>query len=281
MPLQGNMNSDNSALSGITLDYGPFAFMEKFSPLYNSWVGGGMPYSFGRQPQAAAVNLAGLSAPFIELVELVGKEEGLSPSEVESSRDEIRGAVSHGFVDSFHSMHDANCRAKLGFASWDAEAEALWSELFGLMSSRCGKAGIDFTLLFRSLCVPPPTAGGEGSLLDTVRPAAFEDVEKWPADHREEWEGWLRKYFDKVAADDRSESDRLAEMKNNNPKYILRNWMAKEAYEAAARGDCSIVRELLEVLTRPYDEQSDKIADRWGGLTPEWARDRAGLAYMS
>ena len=66
------MNSDNSALSGITLDYGPFAFMEKFQPLYNPWVGGGMPYSFGRQPQAAALNLAGLSAAFVELLEAVG-----------------------------------------------------------------------------------------------------------------------------------------------------------------------------------------------------------------
>ena len=119
---QGNMNSDNSALSGITLDYGPFAFMEKFQPLYNPWVGGGMPYSFGRQPQAAALNLAGLSAAFVELLEAVGKEEGLTAEKMERQVGELRGAVSNGFVDSFHAKHDANCRAKLGLASWDAEA---------------------------------------------------------------------------------------------------------------------------------------------------------------
>ena len=116
------MNSDNSALSGITLDYGPFAFMEKFQPLYNPWVGGGMPYSFGRQPQAAALNLAGLSAAFVELLEAVGNEEGLTAEKMERQVGELRGAVSNGFVDSFHAKHDANCRAKLGLASWDAEA---------------------------------------------------------------------------------------------------------------------------------------------------------------
>eukprot|EP00966_Prymnesium_polylepis_P122510 2832214-Prymnesium_polylepis.1 len=61
--------ADNSALSGVTLDYGPFAFMEKFAPMYNPWVGGGVPYCFARQPQAAAVNLAGLSAAFAELMQ--------------------------------------------------------------------------------------------------------------------------------------------------------------------------------------------------------------------
>ena len=53
---QGNLNSDNSALGGVTLDYGPFAFMERFNLLYNPWVGGGLPYSFAKQPQALATN---------------------------------------------------------------------------------------------------------------------------------------------------------------------------------------------------------------------------------
>ena len=65
---QGNLNSDNAALGGVTLDYGPFAFMERFQPMWCPWVGGGMPYAFGRQPQAAAVNLVGLSQAFVALV---------------------------------------------------------------------------------------------------------------------------------------------------------------------------------------------------------------------
>ena len=87
------MNSDNSALGGVTLDYGPFAFMERFVPMYNPWVGGGPQYAFGRQPQAAAVNLAGLAPSFIELVQLAGTKEGLSKAERDAAVDEIRDAV--------------------------------------------------------------------------------------------------------------------------------------------------------------------------------------------
>ena len=119
------MNSDNSALGGVTLDYGPFAFMEKFVPMYNPWVGGGTQYAFGRQPQAAAVNLAGLAPSFIELVQLEGSEEGLSKAERDAAVEEIKQAVQMGYVDTFHAKHDDNCRAKLGLAAWDDDAQEL------------------------------------------------------------------------------------------------------------------------------------------------------------
>ena len=153
---QGNMNSDNSALGGVTLDYGPFAFMEKFVPMYNPWVGGGTQYAFGRQPQAAAVNLAGLAPSFIELVQLVGTEEGLTKAERDAAVEEIKQAVQMGYVDTFHAKHDDNCRAKLGLAAWDDDAQELWDGLFKLMASRCGGGGLDFTIFFRSLSDAKP-----------------------------------------------------------------------------------------------------------------------------
>ena len=140
------MNSDNSALGGVTLDYGPFAFMEKFVPMYNPWVGGGTQYAFGRQPQAAAVNLAGLAPSFIELVQLVGSEEGLSKAERDAAVEEIKQAVQMGYVDTFHAKHDDNCRAKLGLAAWDDDAQELWDALF--------------TLIFRSLSDAAPAEAG-------------------------------------------------------------------------------------------------------------------------
>ena len=150
------MNSDNSALGGVTLDYGPFAFMEKFVPMYNPWVGGGTQYAFGRQPQAAAVNLAGLAPSFIELVQLVGTEEGLTKAERDAAVEEIKQAVQMGYVDTFHAKHDDNCRAKLGLAAWDDDAQELWDALFKLMASRCGAGGLDFTIFFRSLSDAEP-----------------------------------------------------------------------------------------------------------------------------
>lgn len=271
------MNSDNSALSGITLDYGPFAFMEKYVPQYNPWVGGGVPYSFIRQPHAAAINLSGLAAVFIELLKEVGKKEGLSSAELKGCISEVEQSVSSSFVENFHAAHDENCRAKLGLLEWDAEAQALWGELCSLMTSSSGDEGIDFTNLFRCLSTPSPA---EQSLI-LLQPAAFETVDTWPQAHKEAWIAWLSRYWARVEADGRPFGDRLTEMEAVNPKFILRNWMAAEAYEAAESGNFEVVRELHDLLSRPYDDQGSDAFERWGGLTPQWARGKPGLAFMS
>ena len=81
--------------------------------MYNPWVGGGPQYAFGRQPQAAAVNLAGLAPSFIELVQLVGTKEGLSKAERDAAVDEIRDAVQMGYVDTFHAKVRVRVRARV------------------------------------------------------------------------------------------------------------------------------------------------------------------------
>ena len=316
------MNSDNSALGGVTLDYGPFAFMEKFVPMYNPWVGGGTQYAFGRQPQAAAVNLAGLAPSFIELVQLVGTEEGLTKAERDAAVEEIKQAVQMGYVDTFHAKHDDNCRAKLGLAAWDDDAQELWDALFKLMASRCGAGGLDFTIFFRSLSdaepaeaelvrgalaqaalqptaqvrpvlsspfcrraarstseprtaqnrpepTPAPCAPAPRPALRTPRsaprarararartgPNPSPDPRQWPTDHVAEWEAWAERYTARLAKEARSAAERRTEMNLANPRYILRNWMAAEAYEAAERGDFGPVREVHKLLCNPYEEQ--------------------------
>lgn len=190
------------------------------------------------------------------------------------------------------------------------------AELFKLMSSRCGKGGIDFTLTFRGLldavAVGDPTGSATGDVngdatggvssdttgeksgdangsagglddpyLAFVARAALEDMSKWPTDHVEEWAAWARRYGARVAADALDAGERREMMRLANPKYILRNSMAAEAYEAAARGDYSIVNELHTLLSKPYDDQGAEADERWAQLTPIWARDRPGLAYLS
>ena len=258
---QGNMNSDNAALGGVTLDYGPFAFMERFMPVYNPWVGGGMAYAFARQPQAAAINLSGLSQAFVELAESVGRVEGRSDAEVRTDIERVRAAVSHGFVDSFHAKQDEASRSKLGLKEWDEEAGQLWDELFRLMSTRCGTEGVDFTLLFRGLAVPPPDDATlcDDALVSLVAGgAALQDTREWAAEQRAEWAAWARQYWARVRKEQMEAGERVASMKLANPKYILRNWMAAEAYEAAALGDYSTIRELQRVLSRPYDDQGTR-----------------------
>ncbi len=122
----------------MTLDYGPFGFMERFQPMWNPWVGGGVPYAFGRQPQAAATNLVILAETFVRLIEHLGKEScmpcGSYAGSTAAAVDAVRRAVSDGFTAKFNALHDDNCRRKLGLAAWDDTADELWGQLFTLMS---------------------------------------------------------------------------------------------------------------------------------------------------
>ena len=348
---QGNMNSDNAALGGVTLDYGPFAFMEKYSTFYNPWVGGGKEYSFAMQPTAASKNLAGLANAFAALaLRLRGAEQRRGGASMPSEADIVKAlqaSISGRFGDAFRATHADNCRAKLGLATWDEEAAELMDELLRLMDSRAGHrappaaatsegdgpgwrmpwasrdpidppsaplaehpheqpsrpaGGVDFSLLFRTLGRPdlPALAAADeadlafaaalaedsegarlpASLRALLLPAALDSVEGWPSAHVREWTAWSRRYWRRVRSEDRGDA-RLQEMAAANPKYILRNWMAAGAYEAAERGDFATVRELHEVLGAPYAEQSEDVAARWAQVTPQWARERAGLSFMT
>ena len=224
-----------------------------------------------------------------------------------------------GYSEAFRTRHAENCQAKLGLGAWDEGAQGLWDELLTLMATSSGQrgdgqsgGGVDFTLFFRnlgSLAVPrgqqrssTPAKGAESagaadgatdgaadgavvvggeSLEALLQPAALEDVALWREEHRSAWSAWAQRYWGRVLTEGRADDERRSEMNAANPKFVLRNWMAKAGYEAADRGDYSTVRELHAVLTRPYDEQSDAMSAKYAQVTPEWARGKMGLESMS
>ena len=214
-----NLNSDNFLLSGRTMDYGPFGWMERFDPGWCPWVGGGAPYAFGAQPQAAAVNCAGLSDAFAQLVRDAAADDGLPKAEREAAVAAVRDAVSGKFVDSFHAKNDDNSRRKLGLACWDEEAAALYQGLYTLMARHAGAGGVDFTLTFRALSDATPPAddadgaragwpeGGAAGAAERVAAllgrAALEPVESWTDADVEMWSDWLRRYWARVGAEGR------------------------------------------------------------------------------
>jgi uncharacterized protein YdiU (UPF0061 family) len=186
--------------------------MEAFNPAYCPWEGGGVEYCFARQPQALATNCVGLAQAFTSLLEDVCASEGMAGAERAEAVEQIRRAVSEGYVKTFEAAHDENCRRKLGLVQWDGEAEALWVELTRLMSSQSG-GGVDFTLLFRGLGALAPeaaeaatasVAGGEGGeggaglggglVRRLLAPAALDPVASWPEEHREGWAAWTQRY---------------------------------------------------------------------------------------
>jgi len=250
--VHGVMNTDNMSVLGLTIDYGPYGWLEGYDPQWtpNTTDAHTRRYSYGNQPQIAQWNLARFAEALLPLVEdKAPLEEGLSL-----------------YAETFNLAWRRALAQKLGLAALDRpEDDELVSDLFGLLY----QVETDFTLFFRNLArVPLDTADG------AVLQEAF--YSEPPAEHREALASWLRRYAGRSRDAAR---DRVERMNRVNPKYVFRNYLAQLAIDALERGDASVMERLLEVLERPYDEQPahhDLAARR-----PEWARHRAGCSALS
>ncbi|MCU0759714.1 MAG: YdiU family protein [Steroidobacteraceae bacterium] len=260
--VHGVMNTDNMSILGLTIDYGPYGWLEDYDPGWtpNTTDAAGRRYCFGNQPQIALWNLARLAGA---LRGLVGDDAAL-----QRGLEEYRETFRHEYL----RLH----AAKLGLASLGRDGdEALLGELFTLLAA----AETDLTLFFRGLArlVAAP-ARDESALLGPLR-AAFYDAGGPSEAHGRELLGWLRRYLARAAADDGDAATRRERMDRVNPLYVPRNWLAQQAIDAATEGDLSVLERLLAVLRRPYDERAGDEA--FAARRPEWARHRPGCSALS
>jgi len=250
---QGNFNSDNVLLGGRTMDYGPFGFMERFSSKWNPWIGGGEHFSFLNQPNAMLRNLVTLAGALAPLLEDGSKEL----EDLEAAVQEVPALLDTRIA--------AMWCAKLGFSAevWDSGGSALLLELLELLEVSEG----DYTLFWRQLAA---VADGKG------RPA-LDDVFYKPLSRKLEtrWAKWLDRYEALVAP------EAGAAMRRVSPKYVPREWMLVDAYEAANRGDYALVHELQDVFSQPFVEQTADRAARFYRRRPDCADGRPGTAFMS
>jgi len=253
--VHGVMNTDNMSILGLTIDYGPYGWLEGYDP---SWTPNttdlpGRRYAYGRQPDVAAWNLARLADALSPLIEDVpALERGL----------EI-------YADTFTSTWRTMLAQKLGLVALEGEGdEALVRDLFGLLQL----TETDLTLFFRGL------ATAHANNIDPLVPAFYASGEPGEA-VRARLRAWLERYAARTRIEGLPEQERLARMSRANPKYVLRNYLAQEAIDAATSGDVSKIERLLRVLESPYDEQPEHedLARR----RPEWARDRPGCSALS
>lgn len=254
--VHGVMNTDNMSILGLTIDYGPYGWIDNFDPTWtpNTTDAQGRRYCFGRQPEIARWN-----------VERLGDALGsiLSPDAV---------AAGCAAYDSTY----AHCirvilAAKLGFAEFQDDDAELANELFDLMH----RAEIDMTEFFRSLAHVDAKAPAPEVLQGAFyREALF-------LEHRQALEAWLQRYGARLRQEGRSShvQERTARMNSVNPRFVLRNYLAQQAIERAALGDVSYIHELLEVLRRPYDDQPGR--EIFSAKRPEWARHKAGCSMLS
>jgi uncharacterized protein YdiU (UPF0061 family) len=251
--VHGVLNTDNMSVLGLTIDYGPYGWIEPFDQDWtpNTTDAQGRRYRFGWQPRVAHWNLARLA-------------QALSPLFGDAAP--LQAGLDR-YAEAFVEADRAATAAKLGLAACsDADAE-LMRALCGLLQA----AQVDMTLFFRALVD-----------LDLGAPAldAFDGAFYDPAlrdAHAEAFGAWLRDYAARARQED--PDARRRRMLAANPRYVLRNWLAQQAIDRAAAGDPSGITGLLEVLRRPYGDQPGREA--YAVRRPDWARDRPGCSMLS
>ncbi|MFN3986319.1 MAG: protein adenylyltransferase SelO [Rhodocyclaceae bacterium] len=253
--VHGVMNTDNMSILGLTIDYGPYGWIDDFDLDWtpNTTDATGRRYRFGNQPSVAHWNLVQLANALYPLFgEVAPLQDGLDR-----------------FVAVFEAENRRMHAAKLGLREYgegDAERVANLHQWL----TRCE---VDMTIFYRTLAGLNPGQARAEHFAE-----AYYDEAK-VLQHREEIDAWLTDYARRVARDDETEAVRSARMNAVNPRFVLRNYLAQQAIDAAEQGDPGMISELLEVLRKPYDEQPGRAA--FAGRRPEWARNRAGCSMLS
>ena len=258
--VHGVMNTDNMSILGLTIDYGPYGWIDAFDPDWtpNTTDAGGRRYRFGHQPRIAHWNLWQLAnAIYPALGEAAPLEAALAR-----------------FAEVFEAERRRMTADKLGFMQWRADDESLVDELHRLLAA----AEMDMTIFHRLLSSLDPKAADPALFAD-----AFYDEAK-RAEHGAAFEAWLNRYALRVGAEGlgggpEALAARRARMDAVNPIYVPRNYLAQQAIDAAEQGDLGELTALMAVLSKPYTPQPG--CERFAARRPEWARHKAGCSMLS
>jgi len=254
--VHGVMNTDNMSILGLTIDYGPYGWIDNYDADWtpNTTDAQGRRYRFGWQPKIAYWNLTRLAqalAPLFEDVELL--RPGL-----------LR------YADAYSAADRENVARKLGLAECRDEDVELIKDLHGLLQT----AEVDMTLFFRALA--DVDIEGEPSL-QPLAEAFYDEAKRAAAEPA--FRDWLARYATRLRTDPHDAPARRARMNSANPRYVLRNYLAQQAIDRAEQGDTGGIIELLDVMRRPYDDQPGR--EDYARRRPDWARDRAGCSMLS
>jgi uncharacterized protein YdiU (UPF0061 family) len=253
--VHGVMNTDNMSLLGLTIDYGPYGWLEGFEANWtpNTTDLPGRRYCYGNQPGVAQWNLARLG-------------QALVPLDV--SEEAVRAGLEQ-YRLTYESTFAAMLASKLGLPTIDDES-TLMDGLFSMLQ----QVETDMTLFFRRLAQVDMNGPISPAALQPLLPAYY-------SDHPPEAEllAWLALYRSRLSARGVDEGQRRERMNAANPKFVLRNYLAQQAIDAAAAGDAGPLHRLLAVLRAPYAEQQEY--EDLAARRPEWARHKAGCSMLS
>lgn len=252
--VHGVMNTDNMSILGLTIDYGPYGWLEDYDPNWtpNTTDAGQKRYRYGNQASIGLWNLLQLGNALYPLI------EDAAPLE----------EILDGYQTSYLPKHLRMMSGKLGLKK-DAATDFI-VELERLLY----ESEMDLTLFFRNLNEFDENAPND--FWAKLKESSYsENLE----DFREDWTRFLSGYAEILIAESSEKPERVAAMNQVNPKYVLRNYMAQLAIDAADKGDYSIVDELFKLLLKPYDEQP--ASEKWFALRPDWAKTKVGCSMLS
>lgn len=258
--VHGVMNTDNMSVLGLTIDYGPYGFLDAYDPTWtpNTTDAAGRRYRYEHQPNVALWNLSCLANALLPLIEETAPLEAA----LTACADDLSGQLER--------MH---CQ-KLGFSSSSGEA-ALLARSFTEQLSACE---LDMTNSYRALIDLPDSEHDASRLAQHLAPHSYASPQL-SATQRESLGRWLQSY-QRVRADEGIAPERRRElMLRTNPKFILRNYMAQLAIERAEAGDLSVLQELHQLIRDPYGEQPGQ--ERWTAKRPDWAAHKPGCSMLS
>ena len=264
--VHGVMNTDNMSILGLTIDYGPYGWLENYDPNWtpNTTDAASHRYAFGKQPQIAHWNLVQLANALYPLIE---QTEPL-----------VEALNSYG--QEFESCWQATMAHKLGLQAFKPDLDdGLIASLLEILQL----AETDMTIFYRRLAsldldIQPGDRIDDATLIEPLLDAYYVPEQLTP-ETTARIAAWLRRYHDRVMEDGADDETRRKRMNAVNPKYVLRNYLAQLAIDKAEQGDPSMVHDLLELLRHPYDEQPDKEA--YAQKRPDWARQRPGCSMLS
>ena len=253
--VHGVMNTDNMSILGLTIDYGPYGWVDNFDPGWtpNTTDAEGRRYCFGRQADMARWNLERLADA---LATVLPNAEGLSMGMEQfdiAYMDDLTLALTQ----------------KFGLGTWQDDDGALVNRCFELMT----RANVDMTLFFTHLAninLAQPN-------LDTLKIAFY--TEQGFQDFHQDFTAWLAQYCQRILHTNQVPEARLTGMAANNPRYVLRNYLAQQAITLAETGDTGMLTTLLQLLRHPYTPQAGM--ERFEDKRPDWAMHQAGCSMLS
>ncbi|MFB9057465.1 YdiU family protein [Mariniflexile ostreae] len=256
--VHGVMNTDNMSILGLTIDYGPYGWLEGFDFGWtpNTTDRQYKRYRYGNQPNMGLWNLVQLANALYPLIEDVPVLE----------------AVLEDYKNNFDQASLNMMRSKLGLERKIDLDKVLIKDL----EENLQLTETDMTIFFRNLGDFKKEQPLKG--IEAVRDA-FYFLEDIRGDIKEKWMFWFKAYADRLTLESFSDKARKDKMNLVNPKYVLRNYMSQLAIEDADKGDYKVLNELFEMLKKPYDEQPEY--QKWFAKRPDWARDKVGASMLS